>query len=343
MKAFGIMGIVLLHAIFIQEGDNSTLSTALRLVAIKTLLFLSGYVVYGKIKNPSWVLEKIMRRLPLILIFTCIYWVYASYVVGFDGGERIDVSLGTFLAFSLATGFMTLVIWYIWVLMLCYGLLWSFERYVAGRLKRIPYLLKLWTLALVLVFIPYDYFGVMLLQWYGLFMLLGYTIRYLVEKRNFGKYKVWAYSAFVFFPVTLFLVGRLIDNRDTYVNSGYIDIARAVIHNQWWMILVYVSVSLTGIALVYSVSRIIERLKMSAPFVVVGNAIIGILLFHKMFLELKLIDNYWLSSLLALAVSLGLYLMLSRVNVLNYLLFGGTTIPIKISNRLEGWYAKVQA
>jgi hypothetical protein len=62
-----------------------------------------------------------------------------------------------------------------------------------------------------------------------------------------------------------------------------------------------------------------------------------------MFLELKVFDNYWASVVAVELLSIGFYLLLKRAKILNYLLFGGTDIPIKISKKLEVWYGKTKA
>jgi hypothetical protein len=346
MKAFAISGIVLLHAIFIEVGGNTNVSVILRLVAIKTLLVLSGYVVYGKITKKGWLSEKIVRRLPILVIFTFVYWLYASNVAGIDGGVKLDVSLGTYYVYNFATGFIVLVIWYIWVLILCYVLIWLFEKYVAGKLLMIPYLAKLGVLAFVIIWIPYDYFGIGFVRWYGLFMFGGYALRYALE--NYQKFKKYtpriAYSAIVLFPLSIYLVQDAVNYDGQWVSTGFINIANALKAGEGKYIITYLLVTFTGITFVYILSKLVASVKyLSFPFIKVGEATIGILLFHKMFLELKALDNYWLAALVAEVIAIGLYLVIKRVKALDWLLFGGTSIPIKMSEKLEVWYEKAKA
>lgn len=221
MKAFSICGIVLLHSIFISLGENNVLSNVLRMTAIKTLLILSGWVIYGKITKSGWLTEKIVRRIPLLLIFTFMYWVFYSNFAGIDGGELLKVNIGTWYIYSFATGFGWAVIWYVWVLILCYAVIYLFEKYVATKLLKIPYLLKLLVISIIIVVIPYDYFGIRRLQWYGMFMLLGYALRYIAE-----HYKViakngikLAYSSFVLFPLSIVLLGNKIDYVGKWING----------------------------------------------------------------------------------------------------------------------------
>jgi hypothetical protein len=337
MKALSICGIVVLHAIFIQNGIDNEISTILRLIAIKVLLFLSGYVVYGKIKS-GWILEKIVRRLPLLIIFTGLYFLFARYVVGIDGGEKLSGSIFNWYIYNIAIGFNGLVIWYVWVIMICYVILGVFERYTT-KLK-IPYLLKIGILALIIVAIPYNYFGFNLIRWYGLFMLLGYSFGYVVQKFNVKRFGKLAYLSIPLLPLVIFLVGSELTFKGQWASSGYIDIIRAIASGEAKYIFIFSTITLIGIAFVYCVSKLITLSKLAKPFIFVGGSTIGILLLHKPFLELKLLDNYWLSAIIALSLSLGLYQLLKRVRILDYSLFGGTDIPIKISNKLEGWYGK---
>ena len=347
MKALSIMGIVLLHAIFIEEGEDNELSTVLRLVSIKTLLFLSGFVVYGKIQKEGWVLEKIVRRIPLILIFTGLYWVFARYVVGIDGGTKLTGNIFGWYSYNLAIGFNGLVIWYIWVLMICYVLLWMFEKYVASRFMKIPYLVKLSILTFALIWIPYDYFGIAFVRWYGLFMILGYGIRYAVENYRrfyeFGKKAV--YLSIPLLPLVTLLIGSDLIFKGQWASStGYINIMKAVTVGEIKYILIFSLITLLGIAFSYCLAKLISLNKYVAkPFLYVGSATIGILLLHKPLLELNLIHNYWLSAILALVITFNLYQLLKRVRILDFLLFGGTDIPIKISHKLEDWYGKAKA
>lgn len=131
---------------------------------------------------------------------------------------------------------------------------------------------------------------------------------------------------------------------DKWINSGYADIINAIRFGEGKYVLIYLFFTLTGVSFVYCISRFISKLNfIYKPLAFIGSSTIGILLFHKMILELKLFNNYWVYAIIALVLSLGIYLLLKRISILNYLLFGGTDIPIKLSNKLELWYAKAKA
>jgi hypothetical protein len=344
MKALGIMGIVLLHSIFIENGGDNNLSIILRLVGVKTLLLLSGYVIYGKLTKEHWLIEKIIRRLPILIIYPIIYWFYYSNVAGIDGGAKLDVNLFTWLNYNMATGFMGLVLWYIWLLILCYLCLWVFERYQT-KIK-LPYLWKLFLFSFAIIWIPYDYFGVGFLRWYGIFLFLGYGIRYVVE--NYKKIAVLgnnlAYSCLLLFPIAIYIEREVINYSGLWVSGGYINILNSLKTGEIQYVFVYLFATLSGIGFFYVIAKSIVRIKyISAILIFIGNATIGILLIHKPLLVLSPFHNIYLDSLLALLVSMGLYLLLKKVRIFHYLLFGGTSIPITLSKRLGGWYGKAQS
>ena len=115
----------------------------------------------------------------------------------------------------------------------------------------------------------------------------------------------------------------------------------AISNGETLYLLGYIAVSVIGVAFVYLVSRMIIRLKVEKPFLYIGGATIGVLLLHKPMLEMQPIGNLYISFLVVFIVALGLYQILKRVKILDYLLFGGTSIPIQISNKLEVLYGKV--
>jgi hypothetical protein len=326
MKGLCITGVVLLHAVFIHYGENNSLSIMLRLVCVNAFLFLSGYVVYGKINN-QWVIQRVIRFLPLLAIFTSIYWLLGTYVVGIDGGENLDIPLGNFYLFNLFIGFNGLILWYIWQLLLCYGALLAVEK------VKVNFLLKMSIAIVFIVLIPLDGLGLNFLKWYGLFILAGYTWHYIVDYYRVYKLVMVA----MLFPFS-FLIP--LTYQSPYINGGYVDIARAIINGESVYILYYLIVAVSGIALLYLVSRLLVRVKW---LTLIASSSIGILLLHKIFLEVNLIDNLWLSAIIAEILALGLYQLLKRVKILDYILFGGTDIPIKISNKIGGWYVKAQA
>ncbi len=335
------MGIVLLHSIFIHLGYNDALSNILRLVAIKTLLILSGFVVYGKINDKGWVAEKVIRRIPMLVIFTAVYWFVARYIAGIDGGERITGNLGNFYIYNVVTGFGITVLWYIWALIICYVILWAFERYF--NFPKIPYSLKLLALAVLISLIPYDALGLKYVRWYGLFVIGGYWLKYLVVNyKQILKYEWASYFSLAIFPICVLIFRNVIDYSGQAINSGYVHLARAIGVGEIGYALIYTVLAITGALFVYCAAKLIVMVKISKPFVIVGGATIGILLLHKPLLEMKLADNYWVAMMIASAVSLVTYLVLKNIKVLNYAMFGGTDIPIKITERLEGWYGKTQ-
>ena len=333
MKALCIIGVVLLHAIFIHYGENTEASNILRLVCVNGFFVLSGYVIYGKAENGKWITTKIISRIPMLTIFTFLFWLFNNYVVGVDGAKVLNISAGNYYLYNIATGFILSVLWYIWVITIGCLVIYGFEKYI--RPIKISNAIK-YAAFIGVIFIPLDASGLNLLKWYGLFMFAGYIL---------GQYKLKAWM--LYFSASLFLIFiivfyGLITYSGEAVNGGYADVMGVTKSGEWIYLGAYIALSVTGISFLYCVSSIINKLRAGKPFLIIGGATIGVLLFHKPLLELNLLYNYWLSAIIAFVLSFGLYQLLRRVRILNYLLFGGTDIPIKISNKLGGWYAKTQ-
>jgi hypothetical protein len=325
MKGLSIIGIVLLHAIFIHYGYNTEWSTTLRLVCIETLLVLSGYVIYGKVLQQGWLKEKLIRRLLLLLVWTILYYLFYTFITGVDGGAKITTNIGNYLGYELMSGFDGLVLWYVWQITICTIVLYLFEKY-ATKIK-LPYLLLLFIFIIIVAFLPIDVMGFRYMKWYGLFMFLGYGIHYLIDRIKLNTQGV--YISLSALPIALYLTWNAINIQGDWNNSGYINIYQSVIHGDIAVIGIYTIISLLGVAFMYSVAELLSHIKIiSSVLVLIGGSTIGILLLHKWVLELRFTDSIWLSSLAALIIALGMYQLLRRVKWLDYLLFGGI-LPIK--------------
>lgn len=214
MKAFCIIGVVLLHAVFIYYGENTELSNTLRLVCVSGFFILSGYVIYGKIQNTKWMVGKIIRRTPMLVIFTLLFWGFNNYVVGVDGNQVLEIPLGNYILYNIGSGFILSVLWYIWMLNIGYVVLWAFEKY---KFKRF-YLLQIGAL-MCLTFIPLDYGGFNLFRWYGLFFISGYAWNYIKDKNTVSR--VWI----GFIIVSVFAVSRgALSYSGEAVNGGFVNI-----------------------------------------------------------------------------------------------------------------------
>jgi len=126
-----------------------------------------------------------------------------------------------------------------------------------------------------------------------------------------------------------------------YGSSGFIDLVKAIKNGQIELIVAVVGIGLLGTYCVYGISKLISKFKVvqvSKIFGYIGITSIGIYLLHNFFVTIwfqqYLWNNYWITTLFALGVSIGLYEILKQINVLNWLLFGGGNIPKKITNKL---------
>ena len=333
MKCFGIIGIVILHSVFITLGQDNELSAVLRSFCIKSLLILSGYVVYGKLQNIGWIKEKVIRRIPLILIFTGIYWVFGYYV-----GRYYDMSLGGFYLYNFATGFHGTILWYLWLILICYLLGYVFE--VLSAKIKVPYYLMLLLFVAMIVIIPVDILGISLLKWYGIFFFAGYA-----AKKYLSTHKVnvkLSYAALLLFPISTYLLIEQIMYKGQWVAFSDVFIVYSFSSGESIYTLINIYLALMGALFTLALSDILSKIKyVSSTLVYIGGTAIGILVFHKMILELKLTDNYMLSVLIATCVSAAIYELLKRVEILDYLLFGGSKIPYNLLK--EGRYEKASS
>lgn len=342
MKSFSIIGIVLLHAMFIHYGENTASVNILRLVCVNGFLFTSGFVMYGKVDKNGWLIEKVIRRIPLLLVFTLIYYIFYMFAVGIDGGQKITTNIISFYSYQFISGFDGLVLWYVWQLILCTVALHIFEKY-QEKLK-LPYSLKFFLMCLIVATIPIGMFGFRFMSWYGLFIFAGYFVNHLINTKF--RYSFHGIGVVI---SAIVLIGILIYDNDVIlysgqaINGGFVNIIGSFRYLEFHYMLLYILVSTWGIAGLYSISKFISKYKISKPLIYIGGATVGVYLLHKPFLELNFINNYWLATLFAFSVSLLLYQLLKRVKILDYLLFGGTDMPIKLTNRLEDWYAKAKA
>jgi hypothetical protein len=179
-----------------------------------------------------------------------------------------------------------------------------------------------------------------------LFLFLGYALKYIVD--NYPKLiktgSKLVYVCLLLFPLSVYIERGVINYQGLWVGGGYINILNALQAGEIKYVFVYLFATITGIGFFYLLAKHLSRIKyISSILIYIGGATIGILLIHKPLLVLTLFHNIYLDSLFALLVSMGIYIILKRVNILNYLLFGGTKIPITLSNKLGGWYEKAQA
>lgn len=199
--------------------------------------------------------------------------------------------------------------------MLCYLLAHLVERVKINRL-----------LAIGIVFfavnlIPTDLFGLLYLKWYSLFFFAGYLMNHYKEKLR--KLNKLIYISLILFPLIGYLTNWMIDYQN--IDYGYIGTAAiipGIINGQFALIAVMILMALLGSGFVYSLVKL-NRLKwLDKGMAYLGKRSVGIYLLHVLFVGIT--QNVVLSSITALAISLTLYELLSRIKITNKYLFGAS-------------------
>lgn len=150
------------------------------------------------------------------------------------------------------------------------------------------------------------------------FMQLFFIVSgYLYQERIRSK---GAYACLVLFPLCGYLLGWMIPYQNAdYGIIGLSAITPALINGQGLLIGIMISMAFLGAGFVYAVARIL-RGKVKTVFAYLGKISIGIYLLHILFVGIS--GNIWLSTLIALAISVGLYEGLRRNALSNRILFG---------------------
>jgi peptidoglycan/LPS O-acetylase OafA/YrhL len=105
-----------------------------------------------------------------------------------------------------------------------------------------------------------------------------------------------------------------------YAYQGMAFAWRAILNGKGELIGIALLVALLGIGFIFSIAKIIQKIKLGKVFVYLGVSSVGIYLLHILFLGL--VKNFWLNTALDFIITLGLYEILKRIKITNWLLFG---------------------
>ena len=329
MKGVGIILVVIYHAISVNvPGARETFSNGLYNVIaaffMQLFMVVSGYLAAGKAQDRQWLTARAIKCLVPALVFTVIFWVvsrfYPAVIVTYD------LPLHLYLGFNLLIGFNGLVVWYLWTLMLCYGLAYGLEHLT----KKIPFLVLTIGALLALNLIPVDFMGLGFLRWYGVFFFIGY----LLGKYDLSEYKNAVYPALAIFPVHAYLYDWMKPYESvTYGMTGYTNLFNALTHGQFSLVSAMVIMAIGGVCFVYALVRVFNRIGIAQKTLAyLGQSSIGVFLLHYFFVGI--FHNVIVSVIFSLGISLALYEGLKRVKVMNFVLFGGTDIPVRLG---EAW------
>lgn len=338
VKGLGILLVVLAHAIGKNDVDalllfNNGLFNVVASFYMPMFMMVSGYLVYNKIGNWAWAKKHITKWIPTLLIFPIIYWVVAHYfpaITDFFG--LYNVGFASYITHITLSGFSGLALWYLWTTIICYLICYLLEQ---SRLKiKLPFILQIITFALVINIIPFNQFGFFTVKWYGMFFLIGYALHHYSMKKKL------AYISLLAFPLCTYLFNWMIPYQDSeYGCFGLSVIIPAITNGHAYLVGVMFLMAILGTGFVYSIAMLVRWKPFVLLFGYLGSISIGIYLLHIMFVGI--VHNYWLAALIATCISIGLYEVLKRSKIIDFLLFGGD-IPIKLK-KLGGWYGKAEA
>ena len=212
-----------------------------------------------------------------------------------------ELSFPEYLARIGYTGFGSLTLWFLCCLILCYLMAWTLGINIS-----IPATVRFILLLIIIIAFPLNILGFFVWKWYGIFFLIGYAIHYYTEKYDYSltifaaRKSVWL--SLVLFPLCAYLFNWMIpwQNAD-YGTIGLAAVFTAILNGHAGLIGVMFLMALLGTGFVYCLARLLPVKALSY----LGSISIGIYLLHIMFVGL--FHNYWLSAVVALAISITLY------------------------------------
>lgn len=325
MKGAGIVLVVIYHVLgkgnplYLEELNNG-LFNMIACFFMQIFMVVSGYLAYGKFSTWQVAFNRVKRWLPPVFVFLVVYWLWGQL---FPGLIKINqLPFGTYIRYSLVTGFTGLVTWYIWCLVLCYLMAYTVEWW-AKRYPHIPIVLIVFCMVVTVNVVPVNYFGFMYLKWYGLFFMLGYMLRHYRNTKVISIGKKAAYGGMALFPLCGYLVNWMIPYQD--INYGYIGTAAimpAIINGKVLLLAVMTGMALLGVICIYALSKVMAKWRYTSKvFSYLGVSTVGVYFLHIMFVGIS--SSTAVSVILSLSISLVLYEMLRRIRVVNRVLFGG--------------------
>lgn len=305
MKCLGIMMVVWMHIITYWQPafyQNQIVCMA-KTTLMPTFLALGGYLIANKKLDDVWMLKKTIKWGSIIAAFTVLYWIWSALVPQWSM-YRGTVTFGTYLMDSIMRGFSSTVMWYLFVMLVCYFILWIVNKIKWNK----TILVSLTIIAVTLV--PFYLFQFGHVKWYGLFLFLGYIAGLHKEKL---KKIVWlSYPAIGLFILAWLLTNGMTNWQDLeYGNGGYTIITHAVLAGKWELPLVMFAVSCAGILSMIGISRLLAKVKyLNKALAFIGTCTLGIYVIHPLFIGIS--ENQGVAYVLALGISMSIYLLAIR-------------------------------
>ena len=303
MRGIAILLIVLFHC-FVRETIDNPFNN---IILITTTSFsmvvftvISGYVSFGKIQEDKYLSKKITKFILIIFFSAIIYWVWWLL---FPNLSLLQIKEGSFVQyyiFNMQNGFVNLVTWYLFMIVQCYILAWIIEK-IASKSKRLNSTLLISIFIIIIEVLPYHNTGFDLLKWYSIFYFAGYLLaRY---GKEFFKYNKILYISLLLFPLYVYLTKETLLYQP---NENYVAFSASI-----GMTLGKLAMAILGTMFVYSISRIISKVKhLNNILCFIGVYSLGIYLIHPLFAGVS--NNYWVSFLITTLLSIAIYWLFDK-------------------------------
>lgn len=308
MRGICISLVVLAHAIGeIDYGGikYNAITSITYSFFVLALFIISGYLSYGKASTPSWLAKKIKRFIIPLIFFGVIYFYW--HKVFPLGNVVFPEKFISYAVYCINNGFNGTLLWFLWDLLLCYCMAFLFDNIISLS-NKIP----VWAVGIaaitLLQFMPATMLGFNVVKWYSMFFIIGYCIK----AYEFGKIKNLMYISLVGFPIAGYLTDWMRSyQNEIYYYMGYGNAYNIVSQGEWSYLFAAIGMALLGTMFVWSISQLLSKVKVVSSILAnIGKASIGIYLLHLFFIQF--VDNYWLSAIIATALSVIAYLLLIR-------------------------------
>ena len=234
-----------------------------------------------------------------------LYFFWALWFPSLYNAPYSTASFAGYALYTLAHGFNGTVLWYLWVMLACYGIVWLITKE-----KNINPLI---TVSIIFVTLnlstPSSLFGLFQISWYGLFFFMGYFIKKYQSSKWIAITRRLLPVSLLLFPLCAYLFEWLIPYQSDYAGFGLVSIVPAIKHGSLVSVLVVTLMVLLGMAFAYTVASLKPLAKLLAN---IGASSLTIYLLHILFIGITPIW-YW-SALISFSIPYLINKLLTKKN-----------------------------
>ncbi len=348
-RGLAILCVVFAHSLmrygYADAVIDGTYFNILYMFNVAVILFVSGYLVYGK-TSAKWIAKYTVKLVLPLISFIFVTWFSGHYF----GVYRVGDSLEAYLQKEFTTGAANLVLWFLWTLLLCHIITTVFEYIIkAESMKTFPMWLSILGLIVTLNLLPYNGLNFDTVKWYGIFYYSGYYLRHIVvnyKNRYKNIFNTLKYCCLLGSIPAMIIFGVATDWLKgfgyPYAFAGYTNALYTIKTTGWygvWIVTCLILAFSIKTALFYTVAKILLAIKVKGlrligrSVIYCGASSIGIYLIHTNFVKLG--DSAWIGFGIAMVASIVLYEIFKRWKWSNFILFGGSNMPDKIVAKLS--------